>query len=85
MCSRLYGDTGAAMLNKLTDNIIECLTHAAEAQARADQATDLADKLEHAKMATRWRRLAESYQFVERITAYLDNIKTIGSAGARED
>jgi coenzyme F420-reducing hydrogenase alpha subunit len=67
------------MLQKLSDNIAECLTHAVEAQARADQATDMTTKRENAAMAERWRRLAESYQFVERISRFLDNTRAIGS------
>jgi hypothetical protein len=67
------------VLQKLSDNSAECLVHAAEAQVRADQATDPAAKRENADTADRWRRLAESYQFVERISAFLDNTKAIGS------
>ena len=45
---------------------------------------DPADKKEYADMAARWRRLADSYQFVERITAYLDNTKAISSVPPRK-
>jgi len=67
------------MLQKLTDNIAECVSHAVEAQRRADEAADSASKREFADMADRWRRLADSYQFVERINHFLDNTKAIGS------
>ena len=67
------------MLQKLSDNIAECLSHAVEAQRRADEAADAATKQEFAEMADRWRRLADSYQFVERINHFLDSTKAIGS------
>lgn len=70
---------GSVMLQKLSDNIAECLARAADAQVRADEASDSATKRENARMAESWRRLAESYQFVERINDFLDNTKTIGS------
>ena len=67
------------MLQKLSDNIAGCLAHAAEMQRRADEATDARTKQEFADMADRWCRLAESYQFVERIGHFLDTTKAIGS------
>jgi len=68
------------MLQKLSENIAECLAHAAKAERRADEATDSTIKREAADMADRWRRLAESYQFVERVNRFLDNTKTVGSS-----
>ena len=64
------------MLEKLSDNSAECVAHAVEAQRRADAAGDPASKREHSDMADRWRRLAESYQFVERIERFLGTVKT---------
>jgi hypothetical protein len=67
------------MLQKLSDNIIECLAHAAAAQRRADDVTDAMIKREFADTAERWRRLAESYRFLEGINDFLDNTRVIGS------
>ena len=71
------------MLQKLSDNIAECISHALEGQRRAHAAAEPATKREHADMADRWRRLAKSHQFVERIERFLDNTKTIGSMPAK--
>lgn len=65
------------MLQKLNENIAECLARAADAQRRAEEATNATAKCEAADMADRWRRLAESYQFVDRIECFL-NTKPIG-------
>ena len=66
------------MLQKLSENITECLAHAVESQRRSDEAMDPATKHEFADMAARWRRLAESYQFVERIDRFLNGTKAVG-------
>jgi len=68
------------MLQKLSDNIAGCISLT---QRRAHAAAEPATKREHADMADRWRRLAESHQFVERIERFLDNTKTIGSMPAK--
>jgi hypothetical protein len=67
------------MLQKLSDHVAECASHAVEAQRRADEVIDPATKREFADMADRWRRLADSYQFVERISRFLDNTRVVGS------
>ena len=64
------GRRGCVMLQKLSENIADCVSHAVAAQRRADAAADAASKREYADMADRWRRLAESYQFVERIEGF---------------
>ena len=55
------------MRQKLSENIADCIAHSVESQGRADESMDLATKREFAYSANRWRRLAESYQFLERI------------------
>jgi hypothetical protein len=52
---------------KLSENIAECIAHAVAAQGRAADSIDQATQREFAASASRWRRLAESYQFLERI------------------
>jgi hypothetical protein len=64
---------GSLMIQKPIENSVECFAHATEAQRRSDMATDPASKREFDDMAGRWRRLAESYQFVERVDDFLDN------------
>ena len=55
------------MRQKLSENIADCIAHAVEAQGRADESMDPATKREFADSANRWRRLAESYKFLEGI------------------
>ena len=72
------------MLQRLSEHVAECLAHARVAERRATEATDATSKREYADMASRWRRLAESYQFVERVDSFLNNTKTIGSMSRGE-
>jgi hypothetical protein len=66
------------MIQSLGENIAECLAHAARAQRLSDEATDPAAKQEYADTARRWRGLAESYRFVERVEHFLADIEPIG-------
>ena len=67
------------MRQKLSETIAECMAHAVAAQGRAADSIDPATKREFAASASRWRRLAESYQFLERIEVFLNDAKAIGS------
>jgi hypothetical protein len=51
----------------------------ADTQGFADATADAATKSDFADIADRWRRLAESYSFVERVERFLANTKPIGS------
>lgn len=66
------------MLERLNDRAIECLAHAAEVEQRAQATINPQSKADLFDMACRWRRLAESYQFVERIELFLAGTKPIG-------
>jgi PAS domain S-box-containing protein len=55
------------MLERLSDNIRECLERAAEARARADAVDNAALKAEHLNAESRWLTLARSYGFVESV------------------
>ena len=69
------------MLQKLSEDIAECLAHAAAADCQAEQTPDPTAKRDYAEMAGRWRGLAESYQFVERVERFLADTRIIGSIG----
>ena len=66
------GREGFAVLQRLNDRAIACLAHAAEMEERAYVSLHPQAKADFLDMARRWRKLAESYQFVERIEDFLD-------------
>jgi hypothetical protein len=51
------------MLQRISEQITECLRRAAEAQDRADEASDAELKADYERMAETWRALARSYEF----------------------
>ena len=53
------------MLEQLSEQIRECLQHAANAKAKADATDDAASKAEFLKMEEHWLILARSYGFTE--------------------
>lgn len=67
------------MLQRLTGHIAECLVHADDCERRAQTMTDVQIKADLLDLARKWRRLAESYQFVERVDGYLQETARIGS------
>jgi len=67
------------MLQNESENIAECLRHAATAQRLSDKAADPAAKRDYADIAGRWRGLAESYQFAEQVERFLADTEPIGS------
>ena len=61
------------MLLKLSNDISECLAHAADARERANAGTDPALKANLLDMELRWQRLVESYRFVEQASRFLED------------
>ena len=51
------------MLQKASEEIVECLRQAAAAQARADAIDDPKRKADYEGIARTWRKLARSYEF----------------------
>jgi len=68
------------MLTGLSDDVTDCLQHAAECDMHAARTNDPAAKKDFLDLAARWRRLAESYQYTERISTFLSNPKPVGEA-----
>jgi hypothetical protein len=54
---------GRAVLQKVSEQIAECLRRAAEAEARAEATNDVKSKTEYQRIARNWRVLARSYEF----------------------
>ena len=61
------------MLLKLSDQISECLSLAADARERANAVTDPRRKEDFLDMERRWLRLVESYRFVEQAAQFLED------------
>lgn len=59
------------MLLKLGEHILNCLERAADAEERALQSTDAANRRDSEVLAQSWRHLARSYQFVESLERFL--------------
>ena len=69
----LYVTMKIPMLLKLSDQISECLTLAADARERANAATDPRRKEDFLDMERRWLRLLESHRFVEEASRLLED------------
>ena len=61
------------MLNKLSDDIADCLQHAAECELQAERTSDPVARASFADLAARWRRLAQSYEYTESLGSFLTN------------
>jgi hypothetical protein len=59
------------VLLKLNGHILNCLERAANAEQRAQQATDPAVRSDNELLAASWRHLSRSYQFVESLERFL--------------
>ena len=59
------------MLLKLSGHISSCLERAANAEQRAEQATNPAIRSDNEMLAQSWRHLARSYEFVESLERFL--------------
>lgn len=67
----MLGRKGSTVLQRLNDRAIDCLVRAAEIEERAREPLHPQTKADLLDMAGRWRKLAESYQFVERVDDFL--------------
>ena len=63
------------MLQALNVHVADCLARAAEAQRRTVECLDPTAKADFMAIAARWVRLAESYQFIERVELFLAEAK----------
>jgi hypothetical protein len=59
------------MLERLSSQISECLTFAADAKSRGEQTTDRRMKEDCLALERKWTSLAESYQFAESLDRFL--------------
>jgi hypothetical protein len=68
------------MLQKLGDHIANCLARADDADRRASVASDLEIKAESERMASAWRHVAGSYEFIESLERFLLDGRTAKNA-----
>jgi hypothetical protein len=67
------------MLQKVSDHVAICLARAAEAERHAAAASHEASRIDNERMAKTWRRLADSYEFADRLERFLlENDKRTG-------
>ncbi len=59
------------MLQKLSEEISDCLARGAEARRRAEEATNPRSKTEFLMQARKWNRLARSYEFAESLDRFI--------------
>jgi hypothetical protein len=60
------------MLQKLSEEIQECYRHADECRQRAEKAFTEKGRQEFIDMERRWLSLADSYEFAERLSNYVE-------------
>jgi hypothetical protein len=60
------------MLRKPSTDADECLRHAALCELQAERASDPAAKQSFLDFAARWRRIAETFEYIERVDRFLD-------------
>jgi hypothetical protein len=48
-----------------------CLQHAAECELQSERAKDPACKQSFLDLAARWRRIAETYEYIERVDNFI--------------
>jgi hypothetical protein len=61
------------MLKPLSQGHRDCLKRAAESRARAESTSDKQTKRMFLDMEQKWLRLAQSYEYVERLQKFLDS------------
>jgi hypothetical protein len=59
------------VLTKPSIDVADCLQHAAECQLQAERSGDPAAKQQFLDLASRWRRIAETFEYIERVDRFL--------------
>ena len=68
----------AAMLVKPSTDAAECLRRATECELQAERAKDSAAKQSFLDLAERWRRIANTFEYIERVDRFISNPKREG-------
>jgi hypothetical protein len=59
------------VLNKLSEDAADCLRHADGCELQAKLASDPTAKQSFLDLAARWRRVAETFDYIERVDRFL--------------
>jgi len=59
------------MLTEPTQDVVECLQHAAACELQANRTNDQAAQRSFFDLAARWRRIAETYKYIERVDNFI--------------
>jgi hypothetical protein len=70
------------VLQNLNEAVRECLQCASECRRVAESASDARIRSDFLDMERRWLKLAESYQFAERISCWIATVRR-GKPGGR--
>jgi hypothetical protein len=63
------------MLVRSSPDVAECLQHAADCELQAARARDPDAKQSFLDLAARWRRIAETCEYIERVDQFLSKPK----------
>ena len=63
------------MLSKLSEDAIDCLQHAADCESQAKRSSDPLAKQSFLDLAQRWRRIAETIEYIEGVDNFLSKPK----------
>jgi hypothetical protein len=67
------------VLTKVSEDAADCLRHAAACEAQAKLATDPTAKQSFLDLAARWRRMAETLDYIERVDRFLGKPEARGA------
>jgi hypothetical protein len=68
------------MLHKPSTDATECLRRARECELHAERVSDSAAKQSFLDLAARWRRIAETFEYIERVDRSISKPKGVRSA-----
>jgi hypothetical protein len=76
ICAPAYNGQERAMLNNLSEQIRQCLQHAEDCARKAAAQPDGSQlRQDFLRLEKRWRALARSYEFTERLGHFSDETK----------
>jgi hypothetical protein len=59
------------VLKRPVNDAVECLQHAAACELQAERVNDPAAKQSFFDVAARWRRIADTFEYIERVDEFL--------------
>jgi hypothetical protein len=65
------------MLTKLPHNVEECLQRATDCAVKAEIAIDPVARQSFIDLAAKWRAIAETYQYIERVDLFLKRPRSV--------